>query len=290
MAIKPLQSITFPGLPDTYKVPSTPEEIGAASMVYAQQVGSPRNFLDNSDFTNPVNQRGQTSYSSDGYCFDRWVVYKQASGDISYDSTKRCIVITAIDGSVTLYQRLSKGVLDESKDYTQAYGLSDGSIVINTDIDFSPADYDSVEGLTVEPGKTIEIIWTALYEGVYTVETLPKYQPKEHSAELMECQRYFLHIAQNSTITLFTAMAYSTTTAYVNIPTPIKMRLSNPTISYTNMALRNSQTDISITGTGDPYTFGNSIYVRLEVASGLTAGKFYMIRLNSGGLSFSADL
>ena len=34
-------------------------------------------------------------------------------------------------------------------------------------------------------------LWAALYEGEYTAETLPEYQPKGYGAELAECQRYF---------------------------------------------------------------------------------------------------
>ena len=37
------------------------------------QTVSPVNLLDNSDFTNPVNQKGQNNYSSKPeYCIDRW--------------------------------------------------------------------------------------------------------------------------------------------------------------------------------------------------------------------------
>lgn len=35
---------------------------------------SNRNLLDNGDFRNPVNQRGQTSYTGNGYGIDRWKV------------------------------------------------------------------------------------------------------------------------------------------------------------------------------------------------------------------------
>ena len=40
-------------------------------------------------------------------------------------------------------------------------------------------------------GDSIEVEWAALYEGEYTVETLPEYQPKGYGAELLECQRYY---------------------------------------------------------------------------------------------------
>lgn len=34
---------------------------------------APWNLLDNSDFSNPVNQRGAASYSTSGYTIDRWM-------------------------------------------------------------------------------------------------------------------------------------------------------------------------------------------------------------------------
>ena len=43
---------------------------GKAPEYYLQ----PRNLLDNSDFRNPVNQRGQTSYA-DKYGIDRWISF-----------------------------------------------------------------------------------------------------------------------------------------------------------------------------------------------------------------------
>lgn len=38
----------------------------------------PVNLLDNSDFTNPVNQRGQTEYLGSGYSIDRWACNSMA--------------------------------------------------------------------------------------------------------------------------------------------------------------------------------------------------------------------
>lgn len=40
-------------------------------------------------------------------------------------------------------------------------------------------------------GTTRELVWAALYEGEYTAETLPEYQPKGYGAELAECKRYY---------------------------------------------------------------------------------------------------
>ena len=54
---------------------------GKAPEYYLQ----PRNLLDNSDFRNPVNQRGQTSYNSVGYTIDRWTKESNAILTISDD-------------------------------------------------------------------------------------------------------------------------------------------------------------------------------------------------------------
>lgn len=48
---------------------------GKAPEYYLQ----PRNLLDNSDFTNPVNQRGKTSYTGSVYTIDRWKLWTNAT-------------------------------------------------------------------------------------------------------------------------------------------------------------------------------------------------------------------
>ncbi len=49
-------------------------------------VHSNKNLLDNWDFTNPVNQRGQSSYSSVGYTIDRWKITEQSKITVNSDS------------------------------------------------------------------------------------------------------------------------------------------------------------------------------------------------------------
>lgn len=41
-------------------------------VIRAPRCSFARNLLDNSDFRNPVNQRGATSYNTAGYAIDRW--------------------------------------------------------------------------------------------------------------------------------------------------------------------------------------------------------------------------
>lgn len=44
------------------------------AQIHAPRTGYAYNLLDNSDFRNPVNQRGATTVSEGGYFIDRWAV------------------------------------------------------------------------------------------------------------------------------------------------------------------------------------------------------------------------
>lgn len=150
--------------------------------------GNPRNLLDNSDFRNPVNQRGQTSYA-DEYGIDRWISYGTAtvnSTSITVDNifqqymdprrVKNCIHTLAAmksDGTIIFY---SQNPLDSFGE------KSDGSLGLG---------FYGANNVVIARLHAGEYIWAALYEGEYTAETLPEYQPKGYGAELAECQRYY---------------------------------------------------------------------------------------------------
>lgn len=156
---------------------------------------APRNLLDNSDFRNPVNQRGSVSYTGKPvYTIDRWKIYDgtlgvSSDGYVSYTGQ----FFQYIDG------------VDFDKPYTFAVGLVDGIVCVSGKFSDQPTaslgntkitmvvsnDYGEV---VLEPanGSTAGgAFWAALYEGEYTAETLPEYHPKGYGAELLECQRYF---------------------------------------------------------------------------------------------------
>ena len=76
-------------------------------------------------------------------------------------------------------------------------------------------------GMFLRPG---DWKWAALYEGEYTAETLPEYQPKGYGAELAECQRYYY---------TFQALVGTQASAAqrVFLPLPVKMRII-PSVDY----------------------------------------------------------
>ena len=187
------------------------------------------NLLDNSDFRNPVNQRGGTSYTANEYTIDRWKLYGG--------------VVSVVEGEYVMttgqmYQLISG--LDFDKTYTFAIENDAGIGVVcgkpstltqatigNATIKI--AAMDELAEVVIQPSdgyNTAGAYWAALYEGEYTAETLPAYVPKGYGAELAECQRYYW-----KTNAIFRS-ASNPIVAVLNIQFPQEMRIT-PTISYT---------------------------------------------------------
>ena len=163
---------------------------------------APHNLLDNSNFRNPVNQRGITSQIGGGYGLDRWRA--DGSGTISVESTGISLTNLSFRQPVPL----------KAGTYTLAFHLSDGRTLgyvfkfdgsstlnaINSSWNETTGAYVNyykhatgvvMVQIVVAEGYTIIVDWAALYEGSYTADTLPAYQPKGYAAELAECQRYY---------------------------------------------------------------------------------------------------
>ena len=161
---------------------------GKAPEYYLQ----PRNLLDNSDFRNPVNQRGQTSYSGYGYTIDRWIM---SDGSMTVNDGYITVTTDAI-------QRLPKHKANTI--YTLAIKNSDGTVNLLSGT-FESGVSNSFMGMGVSSASSLPFIqllggdylWAALYEGTYTAETLPPYVPKGYAAELAECRRYFERIGKS---------------------------------------------------------------------------------------------
>ena len=159
---------------------------GKAPEYYLQ----PRNLLDNRDFTNPVNQRGASSYPGHFVrSIDRWLAAEGPSGSVSVKIEDGGITFTTSGGGIVyLIQRFEKGYLDLSKQYTIVAYMADGTVSFSGYIDTSEETMDGVN-VTFPSGSKIKCV--ALYEGSYTADTLPPYVPKGYAAEMAECMRYF---------------------------------------------------------------------------------------------------
>lgn len=281
----------------------------AAAVGKAIQKAAPHNLLDNSYFRNPVNQRGQTVYTTDKYTIDRWFSH---TNNESVTLNSNGITIKAKSGVLGWFSQKLEGSKFLGKTYTAAIKLANGKFVLATGT--FPNSYpasDTVVARTDTPeinvnlllnaaqtvsfghrinGGTVTIEWAALYEGEYTAETLPEYKPKGYAAELQECQRYFVAFNGNDAESvMLTDGATNGTTFYAFFPLPVAMRGTGvPTVTY-------SKVDIY------PYTVGigvavtdlsavtmpesrNSICVRFGHASSNMAAKTPgTLRLSAGG-------
>ena len=225
---------------------------GKAPEYYLQ----PRNLLDNSDFRNPVNQRGITTTNSSftGYMLDRWAV--QNSGTlVTLDSNG--LNVAGSSGVKYLFQRLNN--VKNGKTYTFAAALSDGTIgVCAFTLSSTTSTWEWIKEVHVSSSFQIgvvhsdwmplfvalsnltntsaRIIWAALYEGSYTAETLPPYVPKGYAAEFAECRRYYKRFtAPYAGITGTGYVTGSTKYIYINPPDNYPMRINKPSFAFTGV-------------------------------------------------------
>ena len=176
---------------------------------------APHNLLDNSDFRNPVNQRGATSYSTAGneYTIDRWKTQYNTGLTIEngyinviggwqiYQVLKNpkdgvyTFAVEARINSIGDYrpnmdlggkkETLFDANIGEWKIYTLQYDVSS---ITDENISFS------ISARGGNSSGSISVKWAAMYKGSYDASTLPAYQPKGYAAELAECQRYYREV------------------------------------------------------------------------------------------------
>jgi len=162
----------------------------------------PRNLIDNSDFTNPVNQRGQTLYSiyNNGMTIDRWKLGSSSPVSVSVIVNENGLTVNFNNSPnpfATMRQRIPEGLLSPDKKYTFAVYYASKGLRVSDHSANSVSTYPRIDKygdtyyaeFSMEEDETV--VWAALYEGEYTVDTLPEYQPKGYGAELLECQRYY---------------------------------------------------------------------------------------------------
>lgn len=254
------------------------------------------NYLDNSDFRNPVNQKGyQNGSSAAAYeiFIDRW--HNASTTAQPYYLSKFGLSMPAESTIVQYFDSIRSG-----DTYTFAIGLTNGDVhTVHGIFSFSEDNswlrcaitnftgghvsmetYQGHASVAIYASVDITVMWAAVYAGEFNATELPEYQPKGYGAELAECQRYFLR---------FPSGAYGTghylygRGLVIPISTPVAMR-AKPTLSLTtaqffasspSMAwysltnstiytISESQYDLAFTGIGGAtLTYGSSYLVNI---------------------------
>ena len=208
----------------------------------------PVNLLDNSDFANPVNQRGQTTYSGSGtYAIDRWYVggpnqrIDIVSGGIKGVTTKGSAFATIAQNVANVTRYAGKtltfaayvrsnvvprlniyngGTSFSTKEGTSGdYNLIVCSFVVPDNITDGALSV-RIQSKSTQEDDYVEAKWAALYEGTYTAETLPPYVPEKN--ELTACQNRCVKIKCKNKPLGF-GHAYTNDTFRFLIPTPVSM-------------------------------------------------------------------
>ncbi|MBP3657587.1 MAG: hypothetical protein J6K32_12970 [Clostridia bacterium] len=266
----------------------------------------PYNLLDNSDFTQPVNQNGKTSYTTaSGVTIDRWVMSK---GQVSVSADG--ITLTANDGSCVLMQFIpdlpdgdycfavhAAGQIGY-RNFTLAggtitsissSGYTGGYLQVIRSSSTSPVQFS----IRAESGYTVALKWAALYKGTYTADTLPPYTARGYAAEVLACKRYRLVYPTIGTyaVAFATGIVQTATTARFSIDLPVEIRLAAPSISVEGVTwgVYTAGQNITPTEVTVLKAAGNKLYLQ-ATASGMTPGEtaclVFKASSDAGGLVY----
>lgn len=270
------------------------EKLGGKAPAYYVQ---PYNLLDNSDFTNPVNQRGQESWSGyDVYGIDRFIIVCSSGSTVSLTDggmtlTPSAAQYAGIKQQLETYDRMA------GKRYTIAVCVADawhcaafimgaaaGGTPLVDGLLFFSNDTNHILLRNTAGNSAITIKRMALYEGTYTADTLPPYVPKGYAAELAACRRYY--IAYSSTG--WTAGFHPSGSSHIIVPLSVEdMRLAKPTISGLLQVFDGSKWMKSTNFVIGKLTTGYVISIPKQDGYGFTVGDSVLV---TGSIELSADL
>lgn len=274
------------------------------------------NLLDNWYFVNPVNQRGQTSYTGAGYGIDRWITDIDAGGGITI--TDNGIVIasagtywgTRLDNiarlsgkTVTGSVLMSNGTLYSGTIESVKWQMDAAQIIFsNTDTTFyinkTGDDKAQVEISTGRAG--VEILAAKLElgsqqtlahqdaDGNWVLNEIPDY-----GEQLARCQRYFRRIKAKQVYSSGVMFSFpivdvgGATWANINVILSTMMRDAKPSVSFHGLSVADyvsTQSRGSISDNAERnviYYTGDT--VKLSINTGITLTDTDAIMMASEG-------
>lgn len=297
------------------KLDATAQQIDDA-VALAPQLSNP-NLLDNWYFANPVNQRGQTSYTGAGYGIDRWFISSNISMVINNDGTvtftnngtqngikvyqtieaflqniphTMSILATEVTGTVLMYLQESGGSYDtpiSGKKIVAGLTKDTGTPTPSKSYRYQYIfTLDAGASVTLKAAKlelgTTQTLAHQDADGNWVLNEIPDY-----GEQLARCQRYCLAISRESRFVL--SQIASNNSAHFAIPTPVTMRTTPAIINSSNIILFNSNTEV-IGGVELRVLAISPNQVQLvfyKESIGLTAGFAFV---GDGGAILSSDL
>ena len=225
-------------------------KLGGLDAQYYAKGRAAHNLLDNSDFANPVNSRGKTSYSGGKYTIDRWgnqtgtnMTIMDGFIRITGDWDTRQYLREKLIGTYTFAVCAKVNVAGEYIQTIEVFendsplassmctGVGEWKIYTCT-ATFTGANNITNQMVIINnragsiSDASMDVKWAALYEGSYDANTILAYQPKGYATELAECQRYYRQMSY-PVIPCGNNPAGTQVYGYL----PFRMRIANPTVS-----------------------------------------------------------
>lgn len=264
------------------------------------------NLLINSDFRNPINQRGKLEYTTSNaqiiYTIDRWrtkgltAVVNNGSVTLKNNTSTVWSFTQMFEQSLPSdYYTLSinihsvvgspyMNVVYADGSQSTARGL--GSVGINSTIVQGTVSHVNI---TLKAGEEITILWVKLEQG----KTATPFSPRIYTEELSLCQRYY-----NRLNTVYPLMITQQTKAenysYVPVPLPVSLR-DMPLITYYNVKmLKNgiggSWYDVETVKCIGFSRVGVTLQMDLLNATYEVGVPYFLILPNSGYITFDAEI
>lgn len=266
------------------------------------------NLGTNTNFSNPINQRGAASYTTTTeasiYCIDRWRILKNTTYTVaSFTLTAPSYAARACgmwqsnemgahqlsigdDVTVSIYANgklhtptmkvIDRDLYDAFANVPASYDCDDFEIVL-----FTYARDNTMYNLGIYPKKPLTVNYIKWEKG--SVAT--PYVPKGYGAELSECLRYYYQVASVRTF----GQQHTGAGTYVNIILPQVMRVT-PTVSAPGeWTIRFNGMDKKATVSSVNSLTGNTLNLTMStIAGGTYIGPLYAFY--DGKITFSADL
>lgn len=253
-----------------YAGDSSNSPIGMLDERTYNQVGNP-NLLDNSDFTNPVNQRGAGSYGGAGiYSIDRWKLWGgynvdshtltfQSANAVSVAGLNACLLMQR-EAGISVGEMLTLSASVNSTVYKKAITITGGETAYNMGAFYFICGYNSDSAffeIAITSGS-ISIEWIKVEKGKVTTP----YVAKDYSVEIVSCLRCYWKSAMPVNIYKTTAGDYFRNTVYF----PVPMRIT-PTVNILNKTGNASVNRITVDSVKFDGKGGNDVVDAFEVSA-----------------------
>lgn len=254
---------------------------------YTNSVISNPNILLNSNFADPVNQKGQTTYTG-GITIDMWQ-FSATNATLSLQNGYIEINNMSDNSTANVYQTLeeiyagqtltislnAKGnfnilALNQSGEFSRK-ALSASEFTTFTNTYTVPDNSTSLKiYININPNNTADISWIKLEKGSIATD----YQIPNKTLETLKCQRY-MYILQPD-ISFLASTGGTATQGYMAIPQAVEMRISPTLSSNTGINIRgNGKGNTAVTSFTVYKKSTNCVTLSLTIPEGFAANQVY---------------